>query len=56
MIKRLKFYGFYNFKKLKGGFPTDYDETSIKDHYFKEKFSNCPPNIKNNNKKFAFKN
>ncbi len=24
--------------------------------YFKEKFSNCPPNIKNNNKKFAFKN
>tara|TARA_B100000575_G_scaffold91131_1_gene72413 strand:- start:2558 stop:3604 length:1047 start_codon:yes stop_codon:yes gene_type:complete len=38
MIKRLKFYGFYNFKKLKGGFPTDYDETSIKDHYFKEKF------------------
>ena len=24
--------------------------------YFKEKFSNCPPNIKDNNKKFAFKN
>ena len=24
--------------------------------YFKEKFSNCPPNIKNIKKKFAFKN
>ena len=37
MIKRLNFYGFYN-QKIKRWIPTDYDETSIKDHYFKEKF------------------
>lgn len=36
-----------------------YCETKNKDtrqRYFKEKFSNCPPNINNSKKKFAFKN
>ena len=29
---------------------------NTRQRYFKEKFSNCPPNIKNDKKKFAFKN